>query len=650
MYRPREQQNGSAPSRSEFTFTSNNPAPQFPPATTVERGAPRSNGRGRGDASGNNNARFGRRGGHAGPSHFRGGGRGRGGFRSQAAHERALLQSRDDSTEHFLGVAHEANKFRDLAELSDDEEADMDVGTDDTDDDGATQNKTKVTRTQSTSRDDGDSVPKWSNPDPYIVLPPPDETTGKRIDFVKLIRKAKNEVTGQADASNAVTANDDFISFGDEDEDEASEVIMAPTEAASRSQPLQGSLNEVATTGSANARGKRSAEFARLPTRLELRTSSRSAGLPPRPDLSTSSRKRKQPDDYGGMKPEWAPKDDLDSAPWAFRQDYERLRDQPERLLHNEIMDFYDFVGPKEHDNEVRLDLIRRVHSVVSRTFQSHPGYIKCFGSFPVGLYLPAADMDLVFVTDTHYRGGPAVLNVSKSQMYKLAEKLRNSRVAKDTFVIAKAKVPIVKFTDIQTGLPVDISFENMSGLDAQGTMSKWKKQHGEHFTYLVALVKQLLEMYNLNEVSSGGIGGLSICCLVVHYLQHHPAEENFGLLFLGFLDYYGNKFNYGQYRIVIDPPAIIRKGKIGIDGRQERADRLAIQDPNNPTNNLSGGSHSVDKVFKLFTWVHRVLEERMRTVHMSSVHDLSLLESILGGNYTKYHDQRATMDKIRIQ
>jgi non-canonical poly(A) RNA polymerase PAPD5/7 len=506
------------------------------------------------------------RSGDAGPSQYRGGRRNnRGGYRPQAAHERALLQTRNDDIEHFLGVEAKSNKFRDLAEISDDEEADMDVETDDTDkSDGEVveaQSKSKAVRTQSSSRADGDSVPRWSNPDPYTVLPPPEETTGKRIDFVKLIRKAKNEVAEQSNEVNAVAANDDFISFGDDKDDDGFEPPVAPSVLASRAKHLQGSLNDITASGSApsiDVRGKRPADQAGLPARPPLNS------LPARPTFtsnsSSSSRKRKHTDDHAGIKDVWQPKDHLDPAPWAYREDYHRLLDQPEKLLHNEIADFYDFVAPTDHDKAVRLDLIRRVQSVIGGEFQSHRGSIHCFGSFPIGLYLPTADMDLVFVSDSHYQGGPPKLVAGKSSMFNLAKKLKFNQVAYDTFVIPKARVPIIKFKDLATDLPVDISFENLSGVIAQSTLSKWNIQFGEHFTNLIALVKQLLEMYSLNDNSTGGLGGLSICCLVASFLQLHELPENLGQTFLQFLDFFGNKFDYSRDRIVVDPPRIARK------------------------------------------------------------------------------------------
>ncbi|KAL8953921.1 MAG: hypothetical protein Q9222_000208 [Ikaeria aurantiellina] len=58
------------------------------------------------------------------------------------------------------------------------------------------------------------SLPKWSNPDPYTVLPPVDEVQRKRKDVVKIIRKARISVEKETFSPNQVSANDDFISFG----------------------------------------------------------------------------------------------------------------------------------------------------------------------------------------------------------------------------------------------------------------------------------------------------------------------------------------------------------------------------------------------------------------------------------------------------
>lgn len=76
-------------------------------------------------------------------------------------------------------------------------------------------------------------APKWSNPDPYTVLPPPDETQSKRVDVVKLIRKARIAATAaQPTQEDAVKTNEDFISLSglvDEDEGGGNAPEGAPT-------------------------------------------------------------------------------------------------------------------------------------------------------------------------------------------------------------------------------------------------------------------------------------------------------------------------------------------------------------------------------------------------------------------------------------
>ena len=223
--------------------------------------------------------------------------------------------------------------------------------------------------------------------------------------------------------------------------------------------------------------------------------------------------------------------------------------------LHNEILDFYDSVAPQPHETDLRRGLIERVEAAIGlQQFPPYPAHVQCFGSFPAGLFLPSADMDLVYTSDQYRNGGNAAFSPSKNQLWKIGHKLEQKGVARELVVIPFAKVPIIKFKDQITGLPVDISFENLSGVYAQDYFKKWLDEH-EAMLYLVALVKQFLVMRSWNEVSTGGLGGFSTICLVVSYLQLEAKGENYGDLFLGFLDYYGNRFDLNRMRIVMNPP-----------------------------------------------------------------------------------------------
>lgn len=587
-YRPGATNGGSAHNPGEFTFSSGRQGPQFPPvgpdsANQGKRFNTRTNSRGtrakRHDLPDRPPP--------TGPASQRNGGRrehnnnGRGGFRRSfpyhkpAPHERALLQHREDGPEYHFGVTEGVNKFRDLADLSDNE-TDMELeGHLDGAADSADDSRRKMARSE-TARADGDSVPKWSNPDPYTVLPPPNETTGKKTDVVQLIRRAKNQAAEKSDEHNAVAANDDFISFGDDMEEEEEELILPgippppstlpppppslpPPPPPPRDSQFTGSLNDVSVPGG--------------------------AAWPSQPQQSgrqTRAPKRKRDEYAGGIVEEWLPTSYSNPTPWCRNRDYqERVAqlggstyDQMIRLFHNEILDFYDYVEPSTHEYKVRLGLIQRIERELGRhgAILADSCHVRCFGSFPANMYLPTADMDLVLVSNHYERGGASLINThSRSTMNKpyfaAARKLKNAGIAPDFTVITKAKVPIIKFVDALTGIKVDLSMENLSGVNAQASFKKWTADHPHMFT-IVALVKQFLVMRGLSDVHTGGIGGFSIICLVYMYLHDKiPREEsevtvNIAELFMGFLDFYGNQFNLATERLVMAPypPRVVRK------------------------------------------------------------------------------------------
>lgn len=127
---------------------------------------------------------------------------------------------------------------------------------------------------------------------------------------------------------------------------------------------------------------------------------------------------------------------------------------------------------------------------------------------------------------------------------------------------IAHARVPIIKFVDKLTGLKVDLSFDNDSGIAANDTFKVWKAEYPS-MPVIVSVIKQLLLLRGLNEVPSGGLGGFSIICLVVSLLQHLPhgtAEPNLGSILMDFFDFYGIKFNAANIGIQFDPPGYFYK------------------------------------------------------------------------------------------
>jgi non-canonical poly(A) RNA polymerase PAPD5/7 len=228
-------------------------------------------------------------------------------------------------------------------------------------------------------------------------------------------------------------------------------------------------------------------------------------------------------------------------------------------------MDFYHHVKPRKFEQVIRTKLVDDLRSIFRKKYRDAD--IRTFGSFPAGLYLPTSDVDLVLVSDDYMRGGYPVYG-AKNAVRRCADFVRQQRLNLDIVeVITGAKVPLVKYVDKITGLKVDMSFENDTGLIANKTFQDWKAQYPA-MPILVTIVKQLLAMRGLNEPVNGGIGGFSVTCLVVSLLQNMPQiqsgtmvpEHHLGEVLMEFLDLYGNQFNTVTTAISLNPPGYISK------------------------------------------------------------------------------------------
>lgn len=527
----------------------------------------------------------------------------RGPWRPPAPHERAILRSsREKTPEQLEGMAEGKVKFISLSDVSD-SEAEMELESSDEDaSDDAEHPPAKKAKSANDGADDGDARPKWSNPDPYTALPPPDETHGKKRDFVRLIRKAKVSAEQDAASSNAIAKNEDFISLnfdddedqqnGDDDADSASD---AGAQSGSRSFSHLDYLHPDRKTVSSEDAMEKPLTAASmgpppglpgLPARPPP-TNSLDVWPPPplQPPIGPKGTKRARQDDDdeleslppplpkgkkrkrevidGRIVEDWHTRPDSSPTPWCTT---DHSATQPMGYwLHKEIADFYEFVRPHGFENEIREDLVRRIDRVMQKTF---PGsQLHCFGSFAAGLYLPTADMDLVHLSKHFLASGQG--GVSKKTLYKVSSVLEKEGVSQPgaSEVVASARVPIVKLIDRKTGLRVDISFENTTGIVANTTFQQWKEMYPA-MPVIATLVKQFLAMRGLNEVFTGGLGGFSVICLVVSLLHNWPAhqsknlepQQHYGDVLLNFFDLYGNKFNINTTRISLNPHGLVPK------------------------------------------------------------------------------------------
>ena len=229
-------------------------------------------------------------------------------------------------------------------------------------------------------------------------------------------------------------------------------------------------------------------------------------------------------------------------------------------------MDFYNHVKPKDFEQRLREGMVDTLNEVIRSRFPD--ATIQPFGSFMTGLYLPTGDMDLVLCSKSYINTGRPKYH-TKKLLYQFSGHLQalDMTFRDEVEIVSKARVPLVKYIDSTTGLKVDISFENTTGVGAIQTFLDWKAQYPA-MPMLVTIVKHFLTMRGLNEPVNGGIGGFSVICLVVSMLQLIPQvqsrdlvpEHHLGEMLMHFFDLYGNKFNYETTAIRLNPPAYIPK------------------------------------------------------------------------------------------
>ncbi|OLN97971.1 Poly(A) RNA polymerase protein 2 [Colletotrichum chlorophyti] len=548
----------------------------------------------------------GRRAGRGGRGRGRGG-RGRGAYQKIIPAERELLRNRADGVDvNLVNDADGGVVYKDWEDLSDDEEADMEISDDENDGESGQPSSKRVRRAE--NDDSGNSVPKWSNPDPYTALPPPDaDAQRKKKDMVKMIRKARVDDTAAADKLKASTDAEEFISFDLDDDngddadkgDEEEEIILPPSDPPSPSPPpppppapapaYQFTGNTTLPAPPIGPRaGNRSihSTVSAASSTPSTPANNKPSSLPAKPlvpDSALGSRKRTaddhiKPPTYGPLKkvnkmpvggailPEWKVKQNEDPTPWV-KVDHSKTSDMSV-WLHKEIVDFYEVVRPRDYEHEMRGRLIDRL----TRSLRTSRDYKDCkiyaFGSYMSELYLPTADMDLVICAKNWVNGGYSQFVGIKAlrQFGKFLSAMKITNYQSMEF-IASAKVPLVKYIDNITGLRVDISFDRMDGPQAVKTFVKWKEEYPA-MPILVTMIKHFLAMRGLNEPVNGGIGSFTVTCMVVSMLQLMPQvqsrnlvpEHHLGEMLMEFFDLYGNRFDYVNVAIRTNPPGYVNK------------------------------------------------------------------------------------------
>ncbi|CAH2283627.1 terminal nucleotidyltransferase 4A isoform X1 [Pelobates cultripes] len=280
--------------------------------------------------------------------------------------------------------------------------------------------------------------------------------------------------------------------------------------------------------------------------------------------------------------------------------------------LHEEIVDFYDFMSPRPEEAAMRSDVVKRIEIVIKELWPSAD--VQIFGSFSTGLYLPTSDIDLVVFGKWE-----------RPPLQQLEQALRKQGVAEKIKVLDKATVPIIKLTDQMTDVKVDISFNVKTGVKAAQFIKDCIKEYCL-LPYLILVLKQFLLQRDLNEVFTGGISSYSLILMAISFLQLHPridvrsGNENLGMLLVEFFELYGRNFNYFKTGISVrNGGAYVAKEEImKAMANGYRPSMLCIEDPLLPENDVGRSSYGAIQVQQVFDYAYLVLSRAVSPLSRS--------------------------------
>lgn len=282
-------------------------------------------------------------------------------------------------------------------------------------------------------------------------------------------------------------------------------------------------------------------------------------------------------------------------APWAQDVDWDKCANVAE-MLHCEVEAFVKYMSPTPIEDEVRSLSVMLIANAIRKSYPD--AEVLPFGSYDTKLYLPLGDIDLVIYSHSMMRMAKV------SVLHSLANIVKKAGITDRVTIIAKAKVPIIKFVTAHGRFSVDISINQGNGVDA-GKMVKQFLRELPALRSLVLIIKSFLSQRSMNEVFTGGLGSYSIVCLAISFLQMHPKvrrgeidpSKNLGVLVMEFFELYGSYFNYQEVGISLrNGGSYFNKREKGwFDYREPRL--LSIEDPGDPSNDISRGSYNFARV-----------------------------------------------------
>ena len=312
-----------------------------------------------------------------------------------------------------------------------------------------------------------------------------------------------------------------------------------------------------------------------------------------------------------------------------------------------EITDFSSQLAETDAEIRNREATVARCERVLNKIV---PGAnIHVFGSCVTGLRLPQGDVDLMVELPKGSR-----MN-QKKLLFKLADGLRQGRIARKIVPLPWARVPILKWTDAKTRVNVDVCVDNIDGLKTTALIARSAVAHPPLRPLALILKSQLL-LHDFGETRTGGIGGYLLVNMLRHLLLTRPppaqekllryeprgskrmeiaksidgiaadavteqaeaeAQEDLGGLLLRFYWFYGYALDTRHSVILKEHDSTIARGPEHHPGYLLHAnDKLSLSDPAAPWVDLGAKAFNFESVRRLLRLTYMQLLQRIEIVN----------------------------------
>ena len=245
------------------------------------------------------------------------------------------------------------------------------------------------------------------------------------------------------------------------------------------------------------------------------------------------------------------------------------------------ILEFVKKNQPNEANINVRYEIIKKLNNAVKNIL---PGYkLFTFGSYFQGLSISNSDLDfeIIQIKQNDEKDSSKIIyydNINEynknfqffrdkeiSELNCLYIILLSEKLFEDINIVHAKDVPILKCTDKNNNIDIDISINRINGYINSKLLQNILNKHLPMIPIII-FIKLLLLKHNLNKVRKGGMSSILLFHIVYYYYLKYKKDQNnnifisneieinkIGDIIKGFLFFYGCEFKNMDEGLEID-------------------------------------------------------------------------------------------------